>query len=357
MIWMMCTAARGGMRSVVEGYERDGLFSKHGVRLLFTHVEGSAVQRVAVAAKALALFFWALVNKRVSIAHIHMAMRGSFWRKSLFASLARLFGRPVILHLHGSEMQPFYFSQGALGRALIKAQLTKASAVFVLSQSWRSFVLEVAPDCRVEVLPNYVAVGGRDQAAAQAADQAMTNKEFSFLFMGILGKRKGIFDLLPAFSVALQSNPKMRLVVGGNGDIDGAKALADNLQISQQVDFVGWVSGDAKKTLLAQCDAFVLPSYNEGLPMAILEAMAVAKPVISTRVGGIPELIHDGDQGLLIEPGDQPGLTAALLRLANQPAVAKQMGEAGLATVVNGYSETVILPRIGELYAALGHHS
>ena len=345
MIWMMCTKAKGGMRSVIEGYRRDGLLDKYNVKLLFTHDEGSVFYRLWLMLGALLTYTLALLNGNVDVAHIHVAMHGSFWRKGLFASLTRFFNKPVILHLHGSEMKLFYQNSGLIKRYLIRQQLSKSDFVLVLSDSWRDFVLGVSPKCRVKVMPNYVPIW---DDVRDITDSGIT--PFTFLFLGFLGKRKGIFDLIPAFKKVVDQGVDVRLIVAGNGDLEGSQELAARLEMLDRIEFVGWVVGNQKKKLLKTCDAFVLPSYNEGLPMSILEAMAHSKPVISTFVGGIPELITDGKQGILVEPGDQTALSEALLTLSKNPVNAKLMGRLGRATVVEKHSDREVLPILRKIY-------
>lgn len=343
---MLCTASRGGMRSVVDAYRQDGLFDRHDVELIFTHDEGSVARRLSVALAALVRMAGLLLRGRVAALHAHMAMRGSFWRKSGFAALARLFGVPVIAHLHGSEMQVFYNEQPPWRQRLIVRQLEAAAVVLVLSRSWHAFVTAIAPRARVVELPNYVRV----PALAPAAGAAAPAGTVDVLFLGAVGKRKGIYDLLPAFAKAHQQLPALRLRIGGTGEVEQAKALAQSLGVTEAVEFLGWVSGADKDRALAACAAYVLPSHNEGLPISVLEAMSWGKPVITTRVGGIPELVRDGIDGTLIDAGDVPALTQALLCAGRDADWRDRCGRAGRDRVAGSYSDAVILPQLSRLY-------
>ena len=340
---MVCTQARGGMLSVVEAYERDGVLQRWGFEFLWTHREGSVAVRVAMALKAYLYLLQLLLRRRVSFLHIHSAMRGSFWRKSLFAETARWFGVPSILHLHGSEMKTFYGAQSLARQRAVRHSLEKAASVVVLSESWRQFVLGVAPKARITVINNYVAL------PAEAAP-VVNAQTFTVLFLGLLGQRKGIYDLLDCWPAVVAAVPGARLLVGGNGELEAARARAESLGIASSVDFMGWVDGTRKIELLQTADAFVLPSYNEGLPMSVLEAMSWGKPVIATRVGGIPELITNGQDGLLIEPGDLPALLTALLRLGSEPELRQSLGAQGRKRIEDGFSDVAVLPRLENVY-------
>jgi glycosyltransferase involved in cell wall biosynthesis len=116
----------------------------------------------------------------------------------------------------------------------------------------------------------------------------------------------------------------------------------------------GWLGREAAGQLLSRASVFVLPSYAEGLPMSVLEAMAAGCPVVATRVGGIPDLITDGVDGLLVPPGDPHALAAALERILRDPAFARQLGNAARQTIANRYTAERSLERLEQLYAGLG---
>ena len=174
------------------------------------------------------------------------------------------------------------------------------------------------------------------------------------LFLGILGPRKGVFDLLPAFKGLVDGHAgDVRLRIGGNGEVERAARTVRALGLAAQVELLGWVAGEAKQAQLAQADVFVLPSYNEGLPVSLLEAMAYGVPVISTRVGGIPELVRDGIDGFLIEPGDRAALEDRLRRLAEDARLRRTMGDAARARILAEFSEAAVLPALESMYARL----
>lgn len=345
---MVCTAARGGMRAVVEGYQADGIFDRWNVVLLNPHAEDTLAARLKMAASALLRFLVLLISRQVALVHCHSAMRGSFWRKSIFALLARAFGIPVLFHLHGSEMKTFVNSQPRVLQGLIAWILSKQTVVVVLSKSWLEYIEGIAPTARVEILPNYVNLPTL-HSPVEAANHGLTN----VLFLGLVGVRKGVYDLLPAFKKALASAPDLRLTIGGNGEVDKAQALAQELGISDKVHFAGWVSGADKLRLLSQAQVYTLPSHNEGLPVSLLEAMSWNVPVVTTRVGGIPELVRDGVDGLLIDAGDQEALANALADLALNVDRRTIMGIEARSQVERTFSAGVVIPRLDGLYRAV----
>jgi glycosyltransferase involved in cell wall biosynthesis len=356
LLVMLCTASRGGMRAVVEGYQQDGLFERYNIRWIATHDEGSALKRLGLAARAWATLLGLLLRGRVAALHTHMAMYGSFWRKSVFNATARAFGVPVIAHLHGSEFKTFYARQPAWRQRLIAGEFTRCRQVLVLSPSWADFVRGIAAQACVTVLPNWVRVPERpleatpDEPSSPSLPGSLPTP-VQALFMGVVGTRKGVYDLLPALALARQSAPGLALVLGGNGEVDAARARAEALGLGGHARFLGWVAGADKARALAAAQIYVLPSHNEGLPVSILEAMAQGLPIIATRVGGIPELVRHGIDGLLVEPGDVPALAQALATMANDAALRRRCGDAGRARVAAHYSREAVMPVLEAVYA------
>jgi glycosyltransferase involved in cell wall biosynthesis len=346
---MICTASKGGMRSVVDRYIADGVFSRWNVMLLNSHVEAGFASRLAAAIKAFLCLIGLLLTRRVGLVHCHVAMKRSFWRKSLFALVSRLAGVPVVFHLHGSETKVFIEEQPLLLKRLICWILAKQSVVVALSKGWSYYLKSISPKANVEIIPNYIDL---PELSSNATNGSNPNV-IEVLFLGAVGARKGVYDLLPAFGDASAQVPSLRLLIGGNGEVERARALAAKLNIENRVVFAGWVSGEAKEDLLRRARIYVLPSYNEGLPVSLLEAMSWRIPVISTRVGAIPELVREGIDGLLIDPGDQVALSSAITELARSSELRQKMGAEGRFQVERNFSKPAVLPILENIYRSL----
>lgn len=343
---MICTKARGGMFAVVDGYKADGLFDRWNISLLVSHSESNIVIRSITATNAIISLSLRLLSRRISFVHCHVAMKGSFWRKSVLSMIAIFARTPVAFHLHGSEMKDFVSKQPKLSQLLISWILAKQSVVIVLSESWLHYVKSISPKAKVKVIRNYV----------NLPDLRLKDNDHGrveVLFLGLVGRRKGIYDLLAAFKEALNKVPEIHLTVGGNGEVEKARLLADNLGINKNITFAGWVGGEQKEHLLKRASFYVLPSYNEGLPVSLLEAMSWNMPVISTRVGGIPELVDHGIDGFLIDAGDQKSLSESIILLANNEKLRKQMGDEARRKIENNFSREVVLPELESLYQSL----
>jgi glycosyltransferase involved in cell wall biosynthesis len=215
---MIGSAFHGGMSSVVEAFERDGFLAAENVRVVFAYREGHFAARQIVLIRALAVYIRCLPNRRVELVHCHASVWGSLWRKGVFASHARLFGIPVVLHLHGSEMKQFLAAQRPRARPLVRRHLEKATRAVVLSDSWKAFIAAIAPKASTAVVPNDVRLPPGRERDRQSEDMV--------LFLGLIGPHKGTFDLIRAFAAMRNRHPRARLVLGGNGQVAEATQLA-----------------------------------------------------------------------------------------------------------------------------------
>jgi glycosyltransferase involved in cell wall biosynthesis len=173
------------------------------------------------------------------------------------------------------------------------------------------------------------------------------------LFLGRVGKEKGALDLIDAVVRLRRDFPEITVSIGGNGDIDVAMKRAHSYNLTENVHFLGWVRGTDKERLLQQATVYVLPSYSEGLPMSVLEAMAAGLPVVSTFVGGIPEAISDGEEGFLIQPGNVDELVNRLSLLLRDPQMRERMGNAARTKAEALFSVDCVLPKIEAVYTAI----
>jgi len=336
--------ALGGMASVLATYRDAGLFARWPVTLLATYVEGSALTRLSASLRAYVLFLGMLARKRVGLVHLHAAQETSFLRKSIFLFTARLFGCPTLFHLHGGKFDSFYADSNAFYQAYIRKTLNSSTCVITLSSFWTDRVREITDHPDIRNFYNPVILRHHAGSTSQRAIPPV------LLFMGRLGQWKGTDDLVRASALLREWKVDCSLVLCGDGEIDATARLVGELDLQNVVTLKGWVAGEEKYHLYSVATVFVLPSYNEGLPIAILEAMAAGLPVVSTPVGGIPEVITDESEGLLVPPGDVPRLAAALRRLLEDPELAMRLGRAGRAKVAAVFEASKALEPLNELY-------
>lgn len=282
-------------------------------------------------------------DSKIKIIHTHTASYNSFWRSSLFINVAKLFNKKVILHIHGGGFKRFYASSPKI----ISKTLNNCDTLIVLSENWKNYFQNIVSNPNIEIVNNIVPFPSINKTPLHKIST------IHLLFLGQISEEKGIFDLL---SVIIDNKSSLKnkicLHIGGIGKIQKLTETIENNGISDIVKYVGWISGDEKINILNSSDIFILPSYIEGLPVSILEAMSYKMPIISTPVGGIPEIVKDNINGYLIKPGDKNGLSWAINDLINNPSKIAQMGDESY-NLVSPYFPNCIENQLIEIYNKL----
>ncbi|MEX0267596.1 glycosyltransferase family 4 protein [Leptolyngbyaceae cyanobacterium UHCC 1019] len=273
-----------------------------------THEEGNIFFKTKIFCNAINKLLLSLLRNSCDLVHLHVSEKGSVLRISILVLVTRLFQKPVMIHTHGCEFHSFYDSLPLFLQMCVSWIFKQCVCVFVLSKSWQDYYVS---QCGLSLERTFVLTNPVD--FPEAIPDRSSAEKVTFLFLGRVGQRKGSFDLLQAFSnLPKEDQEKAALIIAGDGEVEKARDLVETLGIQSYVSIRGWLSQEKCKELLAQADVFILPSYNEGLPMAILEAMGWGLPIISTPVGGIPEIIVSGKTGLLVPPGNVQEIKAAI---------------------------------------------
>lgn len=336
--------ARGGMASVIAIYRDAGLFAPGTCRFIPTADDGSLPWKLWIAAIGLARFFVLCASGNVSVLHVHGASRKSFWRKLVFMRIALARSIPVIFHLHGGEFRQFVEQLDQKDRGRLLEALRKCSLILALNDEVASWMRSLVPGQQIEVMPNPVDLDRFPVSTAQ--------RERSVLYLGRLEIEKGVMDLLDAFASVRNRDPQVKLLLCGTGN--AAATLQDEVtkrHLGGAVEFPGWVSGSTKLSMLGSAGVFALPSYAEGMPISVLEAMASGTPVVATRVGGVPAMLDDG-AGYLVDVGCTEQLASALL-MALDPQNSSAVVEKALARVRETYAATRVVARLVNLYRGL----
>lgn len=335
--------APGGITSVVKAYKDAGLFEEWDVTYLSSFEDPRPFLQMKVMLCALSRFLRMLIGGKVALVHVHSASRGSFWRKSLFCLLGRLFRVPYIVHVHSGEFPVFFDGEcGPLGKRCVQWVFEGAQKVLALTEQWGRALQVIAPGAVISVIGNPVAVPETQQIRIRRAAHV--------LFLRRLREKKGVFDLVQAIPRVLQRVPKARFTLAGDGAVEEVARQARALGVHHAVHLPGWVDATEKDSLLACADVVVLPSYYEGLPMCVLESMAAGVPVVSTEVGGIPEALDNGNCGRLVSPGDIDALADALVGCLSGGTEVDFMCKRAFFLVKQRYSVPVVMSSITELY-------
>jgi glycosyltransferase involved in cell wall biosynthesis len=339
-------ATRGGISSVVHVYRAQGLFRRWPVEYVATHCDGSRVDKFVAALKAFVTLVGLVLRIPCAVLHVHAASRASFWRKSAYMAVALLARWPIVFHLHGGGFARFHGEEcSPLGQRMVRFFLDRAARIVVVSERWAEWVEVATSNRRVTCIPNPVVLPVQSLASREPG---------LVLFSGRCEASKGIFDLLEAAGILRAQVPGLTIECAGDGDLGKVERYAASMGLGARVRMRGWLARPASEQLLARASVFVLPSHAEGLPMSLLEAMAAGCPVVATPVGGVPDLVVDGENGLLVPPGDPHALAAALARILRDPALARRLGRAARATIEARYTAERSIDRLEQLYAGLG---
>jgi glycosyltransferase involved in cell wall biosynthesis len=338
---------RGGISTVTDVYRQSGLFTRWPIVYIGTVASGGALSKAFVAAGAMARFAAIVLSGRLALLHAHTSARGSLWRKIAFILIALAARRPAILHLHSGEFETYYQQRCGFGRKrLVQFVFKRVDRVVVLSRHMQGVVRRIQPAAKVTRIFNPIVLPARSAPTRKSAPV--------LLFLGLLAAKKGVFDLLDALAIVRKHFPAVRLRCGGHGDVAAVEARALELGVYDCVEFLGWVDGERKERELTDAAIYVLPSYAEGLPMGVLEAMAAGTPVVATAVGGVPDAIENGVEGFLVPPGDARALADRIMRLLGRPELRASVAAAAEKKVREQFSAEVVLAQVEALYASLG---
>lgn len=334
--------SKGGVASVVNAFMGNEILNKTFKMTYFhSHTSGSTFKKVITFLYAAFIFPFLLLSKKFDVAHIHGSLKGSFARKSYFLFWLRIFSIPSIYQCHAAQVDDFFNRLNKKQYEKVVKTFGKYDLCLCLGNSWVD-KFEVLTKRNWKVLFNPV-----PELNLVRTPHATCN----FTFMGELSLRKGVIDLL--YAIAKTKSDNIHLFVAGSGDLASLKDLTKKLEITDRVEFLGWVNKEKKLELLAKTDVVVLPSYAEGLPMSILEAMSLGLPVITTPVGAVEDAVTHNVHGLLVEPGNIDQLTNALTELASNDTKRSILGVAAKTKFNECFRDDQVVALLSAYYIEL----
>jgi glycosyltransferase involved in cell wall biosynthesis len=345
---------KGGVSTVNRNYRAAGLFRNDAddlqVRFFPSTRDGQVFTRTIYGAWRLAYFAlrpWGFPT----IVHLHTSWRGSCVRKSLYAWVAHLRGARVVFHIHPSRFYDFVDQQATWFRRIIYASLRRAEVIVVLTPEMKLWTEERIANVSVRVMPNPVDPGGFGASDDVVRDSAHA------AFLGRFAREKGLFELLEAVRRLHDRGVDVDLTLAGGKDEGQVLAELNRLRLTDIVSVRGWLNRPAVAELLRRCTLLVLPSYTEGLPMVLLEAMMCGTPIVSCPVGGVPLIVKHERNGLLVPVGDVVALEAAIGRLLSSPQLCQEISGNNIADASGFRSESIVRDlrlMYGDIAAGIG---
>ena len=303
----------------------------------------------------LGLFVTRLVTWRPELVHVRTNSFTGFYEKSVLAVLARLAGRRVIMHIHGGAFRDFYVGSPGWQRRLILRCLLANHRVVALSEQMRAVLLEIGlPAERIAVIENAVFLpevtiwdrgGGRQ--VPTPADRPLT-----VIFLNRIVAEKGVLELVEAMAELGHSGKAVRCrIYGPESPIcDQLRQRISAEGLTDRIELAGAVWDRQKEEAFLSADIYILASYVEGMPISLLEAMSYGLPCVVTPVGGVPSVIADEVNGLLVPVKDSQSLARAILRLTEDAALRRRLGSRARETIVARFNWEISAQKIIALY-------
>lgn len=335
-------AVKGGIASVVNGYRGSVLEKRCRITYIESYQDGSKWDKLKKALAGYRAFRGLLRKDRPDLVHIHSSFGPSFYRKMPFILWSASRGIPVVNHIHGAEFDAFYEKASGAKKRRVRRVYRRCTRFIVLSEEWKEKIAQIVPADRIDVIENYCVLPEKICHEERRQNQ--------ILFLGALEERKGCYDMPVIFECVKRKCPDARLVMAGDGQMKQVREAFDKKNLLADVTFTGWVRGQEKDRLLRQSAVFLFPSYNEGMPMAVLEAMGYGLGIVTTTVGGIPQLIAHGRSGFLETSGDLTAMAEDVCELIQDDGLCRNMGETARETVEQRYSLKMHLQKLEETY-------
>lgn len=339
--------SKGGMATVIDGMvsDRELNFNKN-IKVHESYSDGNIIYRLLFSIIAYIRFIF--IYQKYDLFHIHMASYGSTFRKGYYIKFLNKRNKKIILHVHGAEYLVFYNNLSKNNKRKVENIWLKSNVVIALSNEWKLQFERLFNHKNIIVINN--GIDNEDYEAGKCIVEEVRN---NFLFLGRLGKRKGAYDIIYAVEKLIEKYPDIMIYMAGDGEINQIKNLIDEKKLNSNIIIMGWIDFNTKIELLQKVCTVLLPSYNEGLPMTILEGMAAGKMIISTNVGGIPELVENEINGIIINPGDVDMLSKAMVRVLEEKEFIKMCCDNNLKKIEKKFSRKKMHEKISACYERL----
>ena len=321
---------RGGMaqseKVLLENWKSDLFSIKH----IVDHKDGYAFKKILTFLLAIIQFLYFLVVKHPVIIYALMSVSASFYRKSIFILIAKLFNKKVVINSRGGDFNSFYNDSPVIIKRYIKWILKLPDLNIVLGEKQKELFNQISGHSRCKVIHNSI--------QCPIDPRPFDTKPMVVCTMSHLSQAKGTFDLLEAIPEILIEFPHLEFWLCGDGDFKKIQDIIMSKRLETNVKLLGYVDERKKRKVFLSSSIFVLPSYFEGMPRCLLEAMSYSLPVVTTRVDGIPELVEDGVTGILIEPGDINALAYKIITLLKEDRIRNEMGRNARLSVQTNFN-------------------
>ena len=329
---------RGGITSVVKAHAQGEQWKAYHCKWIETQIDRNILTKLFYLVTS--FFQFIFLVPFYDIVHVHTATCDCATLKSPFVFISKLLRKKVVIHLHiGNQVDEY------IDHWFFNYILRSADHVIVLSYVIKDKIRRLYNvGNKMSVIYN---------PCLEINFTSYLNRKKQILFAGILNKNKGYEDLINAFALLAVKYPEWKVIFAGNGEIENAKALVINLKIQNQVEFKGWITGEEKDILFKDTSVLCLASYEEGFPMAVIDAWSYGIPVVCTPVGGLPDIVKNGENALIFNCGDIENLAIQLEKLISDENLRNKIAKESIILCETIFKLVNINKQIGDLYESL----
>jgi glycosyltransferase involved in cell wall biosynthesis len=323
MVGMHLTKTRGGITTLTQAILDSRLQDDFDLFYVASQAEElGRIRKLVLACTAAIRFFGICIFRRPDLVYIHLGSNASLYRESAFVLSAKLLRTKVLSHFHAGDLEKYYPEQSNLGQRFIKLGIDSSDLTIAVSKDSARQLGRISSSPNIRVIPNTI-----DTSDFRSSKRRTKNdgEMVRLLFVGAIGKLKGEEDLIKALAMLKTRKHKLGVSFVGYG-AERLAAKCSEFGIADLIEHLGPVPLKERHTFYHDADIFVLPTYAEAMPISVIEAMAAGLAIISTPVGGIPELIKDGQEGLLFQCGDVKALSDKISYLAENREARITMG-------------------------------
>ncbi|MFZ6021555.1 MAG: glycosyltransferase family 4 protein [Chloroflexota bacterium] len=300
-------------------------------------------------------FSQAVFSIRPQIVHIATAFGWSFLKHSLCVLIAKIAGCRVLLHPHCS-FAAMYSNHSSIWKAIFRLLIRLPNAVLILSSEWKK-LREICPSCKTYLLPNAIDLKPYLPLARNRFNQPNHSSPTQILFLGHIGKAKGSFVLVETAKILKEKGEDFFIHLVGSeltkGEIVSLQKMIEEFNLEDVIQIHPPAFGEQKLGFFRHADVFAYPSFHEGIPLAVIEAMACGLPVVATRVGGLPDLIQEGINGFLVPPGQPDALADKIAILIRDDNLRQKMQKESYRLAEGQFEIEQYVDQLVNIYRAL----
>ena len=340
------SCSQGGITAVVQNYKKSKFWHDCNCFEFSSSIDETGfLRKLTYLFFRYPVFLITLASRRPRAMSLHTSYGNSFYRKLVYLLLARISGVRVVLHIHPASFLDFYRQGSAIRKWLVRLAFRLSDRVVFLSEEQRQSFNDFFTGSKSVVLSNPVQI----DVYSEWRDE-WQKKPHQFLYLGWIIPGKGVYDLIDALPEVLEEFPGAEIIFAGNKEVEKLARYISDRGLTSSAKVLGWVEGIEKIRLLKTSRAMVLPSYTEGVPNVLLEAMASKLPIITTAVGGIPSILEHGTSCLFVEPGNIRQISDAIRLLARDDSMCAELADSAYREVVSKYSVEVIGSQLSGIY-------